>query len=293
VDNERALTKLVMLDRTLDGSGLLGYLVRENPEGPVQNLKDWEKLPLRLNEVLHSPRMSWQHLLLTLCLLAAPVLCWPGPYRRLALILLLGGVLAYVLMITTRRAGGSAHHTVLLWPVPQLLLGLAAGAVAARWPGRLFRITAVLILACVLSNLTVLNTHLAHFIAYGPAISWNDAIRPLVNELGTHQGRLAFAADWGILQQIEFYGNGRIGMHPASDSIVLGLPDRLSAEHLERALADPQLLFITFTDGRDMFPGTRRKLLEFASSKGYQDHIVSVIRDRHTAPTFEIHEFRK
>ncbi len=293
VDEQNALSKLVMLDRTLDGSGLLGYLVRESPEGPPQNLRIWEKAPLRLNDILGSPRESWQHLLLVLALLAAPALCWRGPNRRVALILLLGGIVSYALMITTRRAGGSAHHTVLLWPVPHLLLGLALGAVASKWPGRLWRGAAVLTLACVFSNLAVLNTYLAHFIACGPGLTWNDAIRPLVNELGTHPGRVVFAADWGILQQVEFYSNGRIGMHPASDGIVLSLPDHLGVEHLERALADPQLLFITFTEGRDMFPNTRGKLLEFAASRGYQDHILAVVRDRHTAPTFEIHEFRK
>jgi hypothetical protein len=282
-----------MLDRTLDGSGLFGYLVREEPEGPPRNLKTWEKAPLRLLELLRSPRQSWQHLLLVVSLLAAPALCWRGPNRRLALLLLLGGILSYALMITTRRAGGSAHHTVLLWPVPHLLLGLALGALAAQWPGRLFRAAAIVTFACVLSNAAVLNTYLAHFIACGPAISWNDAVRPLTNELGTYSGRVIFAADWGILQQVEFYSKGRIGQHPASDGIVLSLPGPLGAQHLERALADPQFLFVTFTEGRDMFPNTRAKLLEFAAARGYQDRLLSTVRDRHGAPTFEIHEFRK
>lgn len=293
VDEQNALSKLVMLDRTLDGGGLFGYLVRDTAEGPPQNLKRWEQVPVRLRDMLGSPRQSWQHLLLVAALIAAPALCWRGPNRRLALLLLLGGILAYALMITTRRAGGSAHHTVLLWPLPHLLLGLALGALAERWPGRAWRAAAVLTVGCVLSNAAVLNTYLANFIACGPAISWNDAIRPLTNELGGYPGRVVFAADWGILQQVEFYSKGRIGMHPASDGIVLSLPGELGAQHLERALADPQFLFITFTDGRDMFPNTRAKLLEFAASRGYQDRLVSTVKDRHGAPTFEIHEFRK
>ncbi len=293
VDEQEAFSKLIALDRTFSGSGLFGYLVRDSSVGAPQNLKTWERIPLRINGILGEPRDSWQHLLLAFALMAAPLLCWASPNRKAAILFVLGGVVTYGLMIGTKKAGGSLHHTVLLWPLPHLILGLAAGAVALRWPRRVWPATAALIVCAILSNLAVLNTHLAQFIAFGPAISFNDAVRPLVNDLGRRPGRLVFAADWGILQQVEFYSNGRIGMHPGSDGIVIGLPDELSKQHLRASLADPQMLFVTFTDGNDMFPNTRRKLLDFAASEGYKDNVLAVIPDRHSAPIFEIHEFRR
>ncbi|MBI5281761.1 MAG: glycosyltransferase family 39 protein [Candidatus Solibacter usitatus] len=293
VDEPNPLSKLVNLDRTLDGSGLLGYLVRDNPEGPPQNLRTWEKPPLFLNGVLGNPRQSMQHILLVAALLAAPLLCWFGPNRRAALLFVAGGTAAYLMMMFTRSAGGSVHHTVLLWPLPQMALGLVAGEAVRRWPGRGRTIAASAILVCALSNLAVLNSYLAHFIACGPTAIWSDAIRPLVADIGTRPGRLVFAVDWGIAQQVEFYGNGRIGYHRSSDGIVLGLPDELSVRPLEAYLANPATLFVTHTEGREAFIGVRQRMLEFASARGYRDEILKVIHDRHGAPIFEIHEFRK
>lgn len=293
VDQQHVLDKILMLDRTFDGSGLLGYMVNEEPEGPVQNLRAWEKLPLFLNDKLHNPRNSLQHILLVIALLAAPLLCWNGPNRKPALLFLLGGALTYALMLLTRSAGGSAHHTVLLWPIPQILAGLMAGEILRRWPQRPWRLTAGLVVVCVLSNLAVLNTYLAHFIACGPSVVWTDAIRPLVAEIGLRPGRILFSADWGISQQIEFYGQGRIGFHRTSDAIVNDLPSPLNVRHLERYMADPATLFVTHTEGHESFLGTRKKLLDFAAERGYHDELYKVISDRHGIAIFEIHEFRK
>ncbi|MBI4889830.1 MAG: glycosyltransferase family 39 protein [Acidobacteria bacterium] len=292
-DEQNALTKLGMLDRTMDGIGLMGYLSRDSVEGPAQNMKSWEPLPIRARNLLRAPRQSWQHLLLVFCLLAAPALCWSSPNRKLTLIVLLGGLLTYLLMISTRRAGGSAHHTILLWPTFHLLVGLAAGAVFSRWQGRVAKITVALVLGCSLSNLMVLNTYLADFIEFGPGISWNDASRALINELGKRTGRMVFCTDWGVLNQMDFYSRGKIGMHPASDGMVLGLPDASNAEQLNLALSDPKFMFVTMAEGKDLFPNNRKKFLDFAAAQGYQRHLMFTIRDRHTAPTFEVYEFTR
>lgn len=293
VDDQSVASKLISLDRTLDGSGLMGYIVREDPEGPVQNLKYAEKIPLFLNDKLGNPRQSLQHLLLVAVLLLAPIVCWFGPYRRAALFFLLGGVLTYAQMLLTRGAGSSAHHTILLWPVPQILLALLLAQAALFWPRRGAALAALMVVSCAVSNLGVYNTYLAHFIACGPTWHWSDAIRPLVYEIGRTPGRLVFAADWGITQQIEWYGNGRIGYHRYSDGIVVGLPEPTSVAPLEKYMADPATLFVTHSEGREAFPGVRRKLLDFAAGRGYTDSIVKTIQDRHGATIFELHEFRK
>lgn len=284
--------KLQMIDRTMDGSGLFGYLVRESPEGYPENLKFVEKIPLWLSGKLRAPRGSWQHLLLVAALLLAPV-TWFGARRRFAAFLLAGLILSAFLMMSTRNAGASQHHTILLWPVPQLLLVLLLAEVAERWPGKPLWAALSVTLLCAVSNITILNQYMAQFISSGPTPIWTNAIRPLVNELGRYHGRLVFAADWGISEQVQFYGGGKIGFHRPAEGAVLALHEPLSQAYVERQLAEPANLFVTHTEGREAFAGARARLIEFAASKGYRHELLQVIKDRHGVPIFEIHEFKR
>lgn len=293
VGDESALQKVLALDRTFDGSGLLGYLVRETPEAPLRAHSGLDSLSIRLRDKLHTPRQSLQHILLVITLLLAPLLCWNSPNRRLALVLLLGGLGGWILMILTRKAGGSIHHTILLWPIPHLLAGLAAGQLFLRLSTRAARFTIAAFALAALSNLLILNTYYADFRSFGPSTIWTDAIRPLMNELGAEPGRQAFTVDWGISQQIPFYGNARLGYDVASDGVLVSLPDPSATAHLNAALANPATLFITHTEGREAFPGVRAKLYEFAAAAGYRGSLRKTIPDSAGVPIFEIHEFRK
>ena len=293
VESQSAVSKFPALAHTLNGGVLFGYLVREEPEGPVQDLKSWEKAPLWVNATLGDPRQSLQQFPLWGALLLSPVVCWFGPLRRLAIFFWLGGAFTYAQMVLTHGAGGAAHHIILLWPMPQILLGLLLSQVALLWPPRGSLAGAVVISLGVVSNLVVLNSYLAHFIACGPGPVWSDAVRPLVYELGRKPGRLIFAVDWGIIQQLEFYGQGSLGLQRGSDGIVANLPQRASAAALERGLVDSATLFVMHAEGYETFHGVRRKLITFAAERGYQDALVQTIQDRHGATVFEIHEFRK
>ncbi|HAX43740.1 MAG TPA: hypothetical protein DCY80_14430 [Solibacterales bacterium] len=128
MDRQPALQKIVALDRTFSGGGLFGYLVREDPEGFPQGLQTWEKAPLWLNGKLQGPRQSIQQLVLLGAFLSLP-LVWGTGYRRVWLFLALAAVIGWLLMLVTANAGGAMHHTILLWPIPQMLAALAlAGA---------------------------------------------------------------------------------------------------------------------------------------------------------------------
>ena len=285
--------KIRMLRGTLDGRGLMGYLVLEDAAGVAQGLRSWERIPPFLKNSLGDPQRSIQYYLLLAAVLSAPILCWRGTNRRFSLLLVLGGTLATLVMLGTAGAGGSIHHTVLLWPLPQLLLGLAFFATCEKWPGIGAKAASALVLVCVASNLLVVNMYLARFIENGPGLMWTDAVRPLVGDLGRRQGRVIFAADWGILQQVEYYGAGRMGYHPGSDGVVPGLAEPGGAERMERFLATRNILYVTHTEGHEVVAGVRRKLLAFAAERGYVDNLLNVIRDRHGVAIFEIHEFAR
>jgi len=294
-DELRALLgKVIVLDRTLDGSGLFGYLVRESPEGPPADLLEWEKMPMRLADRLGRPRASWQAMLLVFALPAAPLLNWRSPRRRVALLIAVAAAIAWAQMAWTREAGGSVHHAILLWPLLHLQAALAAAGLMES-AGEQARVLALAAFAlCAASNAAVLNTYLAQMIACGPAQVWTDASRTLVQFLEAQPGRAAFAADWGILHEIIFYGRNRIPVIGDADGLVLRAgEDPLAARRLEEALADPKQLFITWREGLDVFPNTRRKLIAFAEARGYRRTSVALIADRHGAAMFEIHEFTR
>ena len=286
-------SKIQMLRRTLDGRGLMGYLVLEDAAGSVQGLRTFEKLPVLLKNILGDPQWSLQYFLLLAAMLSAPVLCWRGENRRVCLLVVLAGTLGTLLMFGTAGAGASIHHTVLLWPLPQLLLGLALYTVFGKWPGIGGKAVTAVVLLCVASNLLVINMYLARFIENGPGLMWTDAVRPLVGDLGRRQGRVIFAVDWGILQQVEYYGAGRMGYHPGSDGIVPGLADAGGTARMEHFLATPNILYVTHTEGHEVITGVRRKLLGFAAARGFVDNLLHVIRDRHGIAIFEIHEFSR
>ncbi len=293
-DLRNAFLKAVVLDRTLDGSGLFGYLVRESPEGPPADLTESEKVFLGLGERLGMPRRSWQAPLLALSLVAAPLLNWRARRRRLALWAAVAIAVAWAQMAWTRDAGGSVHHTILLWPLFHLQAGLCLAGVLESW-NRKARVVALAVCGfCAASNAAVLNTYMAHMIACGPWQVWTDASRTLVQYLEAQPGRAAFAADWGVLHEVILYGKNRIPMIGDADGLVLRAgEDPKAAKRLEEALADPRQLFITFTEGRDVFPDTRKKLITFARERGYQWRSVALIADRHGAAMFEIHEFTR
>ncbi|MBL0157440.1 MAG: glycosyltransferase family 39 protein [Bryobacterales bacterium] len=285
--------KLSAMNHTLDGSALFGYLVREEPAGPVQDLKRWEQIPLALSDALGAPRRSVQQWLLWAAILLSPVVCWFGPLRRLALFFWLGGVLTYAQMFLTKGAGGSAHHTILMWPAPQILLGLLLAETARRWPQRGLLAGIAVVAVCVAGNVAVLNTYLARFIACGPGPVWTEAIRPLVRELARRPERTVFAVDWGITQQLEFYGQGGLGLRRNSDGVVDNLPQPAAVATLEQGLADSANLFVMHAEGYETFAGVRRRLISFAAHRGYRDVLLRTIPDRHGVVIFELHEFRK
>ena len=292
IEEQQTAGKILALDRTMDGSGLFGYLVRESPEGAAGALSSWERASLWISARSGEPRRSLQHLLLAAGVLAAPLLLF-GPWRRVALLFLLGGTASWGLMAMTRNAGGSLHHTILLWPIPQLLVSLALAELARRVPRRGFAVGVLVLAAGAASNLLVLNQYMAQFIAFGPSTVWTDAIHPLMLDVGSQPGRTVFAVDWGITQQVEFYGQGKVSFHRPGDAILVTLDDPKSQAYLEESLANDRNLFVTHPEGREVFAGVRGKLLEFAGARGYHDKIKSVINDRHGVPVFEIHEFRR
>jgi len=146
--------KALILEETAKGGGLFGWMFNERwqtadphpPQGIVQVAS------AEITSLVGHPR---RHLLFDAFLLSVlllPVL--RGDALRATLFAILAMAIAWIQMAANANTGGSVHHTILLWPLPQLAVA-AAFAGASQRLGRAGRpliavATAVMELAGVL-----------------------------------------------------------------------------------------------------------------------------------------------
>jgi len=291
-DDPPLVIKVRMMDGTLDGGGLLGYVVRDLPQGRPLSLRPHQKASIWLSAKAGAPRRSFQQVILVGCFLALPLLLW-SPHRRAALCTALAFLFGWALMLMTKGAGGSLHHTILLWPLPHLLAGLTLAEIARRLPERGFAIGAAVFAFATATNLAVLNQHYAQFAAYGPTSTWTNAGRPLTEALGRLKDRMVYPVDWGASQQIDFYAGGRLGVIRGAEGAPLHLDDPDARRFVEAMLVRPEVVYVTHTEGNEAFNGVRAKLIDAASKLGFRNYLLETVFDSHGVPIFEIHEFRK
>jgi 4-amino-4-deoxy-L-arabinose transferase-like glycosyltransferase len=260
--------KLQMLMFTLEGSAMFGFLVNDSGQAA-------------------GPQWSLQAYALFATLLAIPLL---GALRRLALFLATALAAIWVLMAVMRNAGQSSHHTILVWPLPQLLIAIAAAGLAER--GRLARAALAFSgIALLGSSLAVCERYIRLARTEGPGPQWSLASGTLAGRLLELKPKSVFVVDWGILSQLRLLGAGRIPLLPASDFVVRDSRARPEDARL-LALKDPATLAVTHPDELLIFPGSNAMLDEWASTRGLTKEPVDFIRDRHGVIRYLIFRYR-
>lgn len=289
LSTQHYLAKAVMLARTLDGSGLFGYLTRPGaPPEPKAPETRVEKLGLAVSRGLGRPYSHLQNWAAAVAILLLPFL-WKSPARRLMVFSLVAFLVAWLSMAATARGGMSVHHIVLLWPLPQILTGAAASQIP-RLLGGLGRVVAVVLIGVVcLSGLAVTNHYFVQFIERGTPVAWTDASYPLWERLNTMSIRDLYALDWGIVGPVRWLGGGRLplrGWLPMEP----GWQERQWAA-FRNVVSEPDNCYIAHAAGSEFFPGRRQELSRFAAQERFREEILGVIRDRHGRPVFELFRY--
>jgi 4-amino-4-deoxy-L-arabinose transferase-like glycosyltransferase len=281
--------KVDALRWTLNGTGLFGYMVREQPPaqpGPPRSTA--ETLSVKLSEVFGRRRAAF---LPFACLAALALLpwLWGTPARKPMLFALIAMAVAWLQMAFTQGTGGSVHHTILLWPLPQLFAGVGLTQASRMLPRRtgLATLTAALVLVCG-SNVIVLNQYLAQFIAYGSTTAWTDAINPLSAYLRTVQAHRVYVVDWGALCPLRILNGGQLPLESAPD---LRAGDAASRAAALKALAVQDAVFISHTRDNEALLGITAALDSVARSAGYSAQILRVIPDRFHRPIFQVYRY--
>ena len=270
--------KANMLLLTFGSDALLDYLVREpsavslSPRTALQRVADFA------DRALDSPRFSLQYLAFLLAVLLIPFR-WRTPGRRGALFALVFLIAAWVPRAVNKGTGGSVHHTILLWPMPQMLMAFVFAQPVwklGRWPA--IGLTALI----ALSNLAVLNFHYVRAFRDGGGPAFTDAIDPLARYLDSQKYHEILPVDWGIYEPLRVIGRGRYPLRQGND---------MDPPTLKMSISDPTNLFVTRPATLEMFAGATRRLVSAAAEAGYRPETLEAVKDRNGRVEFEVFRF--
>jgi hypothetical protein len=278
--------KFVQLRSALAGSSLFGYLVSEEDSASAKPASSaLGRVAVWIREHCGRRRESFFPIVLLLSLAAVPI-WWRSPGRRAAVFALVSASVIFLVMLITRDAGGAVHHIVLLWPMPQLLAGVAIASLRPRW----------LLVSCaavaIVGNLLVLNQYLAQFERNGAALGFSDAAYALSDSLSESTGADIYVLDWGISNSLDFLHSGRLNLHAATDPLLSDSPTDSQRRQIDGTLHDPAAIFLDHVQGREFFAGIGERLTRFAQAEGYSEETVRVVRDSNGRAIFELFRFR-
>lgn len=196
-----ALLKDGLRGRILDGyflSPVHSHVVPE-PSGPVDRTARW------INHAVPGSDCNWFLFVLGASLIGL-LLPAAQAVRRLGLCLLLAAVIAWLEMIVVKNAGGSAHHIVLLWPIPHFIVGLVLAELAksnavAQW------VVSGVVGAGVVGNAVNTTHYLAEFETRGISAMWSRATLALPARL--QNTWTVGAVDWGFMAPFDVLTRGR------------------------------------------------------------------------------------
>lgn len=280
-DNRRDLSevaqKTVILKRTFDGSALFGYLVNDAGTGPERSPSNRaERVSITVSRAFGTHReniFGW----LCLAAVAWSAVVLRGPSLKVGIFLVLACAIAWFEMASTVNAGGSAHHVILIWPLPHLFIGLVATETLFRFPRALIPIAAVLGVA-VVANLLNVNQYVSQFARFGSPVPWTDAVTALAKTASGLDGTVA-VYDWGLSNPVVLLNKGRVKVVDEREALngMLGNPQAYSQI---RPLIDSRVVWAAWSEGHDVITASNEMVDQVMARAGLRRCPITVIRDR-------------
>lgn len=287
--------KLRGLRGTWDGSALLGYLA-SGPDETAQSRDartGIERVSVAVQTAFGQHSRNRLELAIYGALLLAP-LWWRTESRRLLLFSLIAIAIAWLEMAITKRAGWSAHHVVLLWPIPHLFLAVAFAETCLGWRGMAARRLAACAVVVVVSflalqNLLVTNQYLYQWIRYGSPRAWTDAIYPLADEVRRLQPSEVVIDDWGIFSPLVLLGRGKLPLLTV-DQAFLATNSSEAQKNWDLGLLE-RGLWVGHTRAYQEFTAITDQVIGAAGAAGFRKQLIQTVSDGNGRPAFEIFRF--
>ncbi|MGO9261473.1 MAG: ArnT family glycosyltransferase [Bryobacteraceae bacterium] len=283
--------KFRMLVNTGQGDGLFGWMIDEDWQTPAPHAPKGALavVSARISALAGHPR---RHLLVYafgLALLLAPLA--RGTALRTILFAVIAMAVAWIQMAINANTGGSVHHTVLLWPLPQVVIAVSFASASRRLGRAGMPALAAVLAVAVLSGALVINEYYAVMLRDGGAQSWTDAIYPLSGYLKTVPAPAVICLDWGILDPLRLLDHGRLPLEMRPDSLARPEMTEGDRAYVAFRISDPANVFIAHTKDYEFFPGAAPNLARFAAQSGYTRQTVAVIPDSYGRPVYEVYRF--
>ena len=281
--------KARILMETAKGDGLFGWMFDEQWQTPKPHAPSGviERTSAEISSVFGHPRRHWLFYAFVLALLLTPLA--RGDALRAIFFALLAMAVAWIEMATNASTGGSVHHTILLWPLPQMVVAVSFAA-ASRWLGRAgIPLIAAATAAMFLSGILVANEYFFTCYRFGGASFWSEAVFPLSDYLKTAGDATVYCVDWGMFDALRYLNHGHLKLRVGSDPISKKELTPDDREAVRRILADPGGIFVAHTKDFENFQGTNQRLKTFAAAEGYRLNMLTVISDRYSRPAFEVY----
>ncbi len=280
---------------TLNGEGLFGWMM-PFPNDPVPAPhapgSAVAAASANISSLAGHPVSDWMVYGLGLALLLTPLVARGRDLRTIlfCLVVLVGG---WLQMTLTTGAGGSLHHTILLWPLPQVIVAVAL-ACASRRLGRAGRpAAAVAAGALMISNALVLNEYFTVLYRSGALMVWSQAVQPLSDYLKKTPAQHVFTVHWGLIDPLQFLNEGKLPLEDGNMPIAKTALQPADDAAMFRILNSPGHLYVLETKDAQLFPAARENLLGFASEHGYHSEMMARISDGYGRQVFEVWRFSR
>ena len=262
--------KFAVLRATSDGSVLFGYLVNDgisaDSRAPETRWEHWSgTLHSRFGDCRRNV-MDWTFV----AALALFPFLWFTPARRTLAFTLIAIAVGWLQMAITRDAGGSAHHAVLLWPLPQLFIAVAFAQASFSLKKAGPWILAVALTALVAVNLLNCNQYFYQLSRFGGAGSWTDAIYPLSAGVPKIPASTILVDDWGILTPLLVLHRGALPLRIASAPFMSDNPSPADIAEAHQSFAEKNAVWLGHTTANEQFTGVGARLVKLAAASGYR-----------------------
>ena len=283
--------KIRNLVGALNGQALFGFLVRADAAGQPRNPQTrLERVSARISEQTgHFAGGFYGYALLAALLLTPWV--WSTPARKPILFATITMLGAWLQMFFTNGAGIAAHHVILLWPFPILVIAAALTQITRIFGGFGKTILAGIVLFLMSTNALVWNEYFAAFVRNGGGIVWTDAINPLSDTLKGLNAEAIYINDWGMFNILRMLNEEalplRIGVDPLRKQYLDNEDRRIVLERI----GQKGTVHLSHPVEYELFKGLTTTLVAVAEHAGYRCETVAQIPDRNGRIIFTIVRF--